>query len=315
MTDALRWTADDLPDLTGRTAVVTGANSGLGLATALELARHGADVTLAVRDHAKGTWAQGLIADQTGTAVSLGRLDLADLASVREFSDSWSASHTGGLDLLINNAGVMATPHRKTTDGFELQFGTNHLGHFALTGLLLPALVARPRSRVVSVSSMAHRMSGGLDLDYLMDGHRHKPWTSYSQSKLANLLFTAELQRRLDAAGVPMLALAAHPGYANTNLQSVAPAMAGKTMQAKFMSTGNKLVAQSAEMGALPTLFAATAPGLPGDTYVGPDGFLEMRGFPRIVGRNAAARNASDATRLWDLSEQLTGVSYPFDLA
>ncbi|MCX8528279.1 MAG: oxidoreductase, partial [Candidatus Nanopelagicales bacterium] len=293
MTDALRWTADDLPDLTGRTAVVTGANSGLGLATALELARHGADVTLAVRDHAKGTWAQGLIADQTGTAVSLGRLDLADLASVREFSDSWSASHTGGLDLLINNAGVMATPHRKTTDGFELQFGTNHLGHFALTGLLLPALVARPRSRVVSVSSMAHRMSGRLDLDYLMDGHRHKPWTSYSQSKLANLLFTAELQRRLDAAGVPMLALAAHPGYANTNLQSVAPAMSGKSMQAKFMSTGNKYFAQSAERGALPTLFAATAPGLPGDTYVGPDGLLEMRGFPRIVGRSAAARNAA----------------------
>jgi NAD(P)-dependent dehydrogenase (short-subunit alcohol dehydrogenase family) len=315
MTDALRWTADDLPDLTGRTAVVTGANSGLGLATALELARHGADVTLAVRDHAKGTWAQGLIADQTGTAVSLGRLDLADLASVREFSDSWSASHTGGLDLLINNAGVMATPHRKTTDGFELQFGTNHLGHFALTGLLLPALVARPRSRVVSVSSMAHRMSGGLDLDYLMDGHRHKPWTSYSQSKLANLLFTAELQRRLDAAGVPMLALAAHPGYANTNLQSVAPAMSGKSMQAKFMSTGNKYFAQSAERGALPTLFAATAPGLPGDTYVGPDGLLEMRGFPRIVGRSAAARNAADAARLWDLSEQLTGVTYPFDIA
>jgi NAD(P)-dependent dehydrogenase (short-subunit alcohol dehydrogenase family) len=315
MTDALRWTADDLPDLTGRTAVVTGANSGLGLATALELARHGADVTLAVRDHAKGTWAQGLIADQTGTAVSLGRLDLADLASVREFSDSWSASHTGGLDLLINNAGVMATPHRKTTDGFELQFGTNHLGHFALTGLLLPALVARPRSRVVSVSSMAHRMSGRLDLDYLMDGHRHKPWTSYSQSKLANLLFTAELQRRLDAAGVPMLALAAHPGYANTNLQSVAPAMSGKSMQAKFMSTGNKYFAQSAERGALPTLFAATAPGLPGDTYVGPDGLLEMRGFPRIVGRSAAARNAADAARLWDLSEQLTGVTYPFDIA
>jgi NAD(P)-dependent dehydrogenase (short-subunit alcohol dehydrogenase family) len=315
MTDALRWTADDMPDLTGRTAVVTGANSGLGLATALELARHGADVTLAVRDHAKGTWAQGLIAEQTGAAVSLGRLDLADLASIREFAATWSAAHTGGLDLLINNAGVMATPHRTTADGFELQFGTNHLGHFALTGLLLPALVARPRSRVVSVSSMAHRMSGRLDLDYLMDGHRHKPWTSYSQSKLANLLFTAELQRRLDAAGVPILSLAAHPGYANTNLQSVAPAMAGKTMQAKFMSTGNKLVAQSAEMGALPTLFAATAPGLPGDTYVGPDGFLEMRGFPRIVGRNAASRNATDATRLWDLSEQLTGVTYPFDIA
>ena len=315
MTDALHWTADDMPDLTSRSAVVTGANSGLGLVTALELARHRADVTLAVRDLAKGAWAKDVIAERTGAQVTVARLDLADLASIREFAATWSATHTGGLDLLINNAGVMGTPHRTTVDGFELQFGTNHLGHFALTGLLLPALVARPRSRVVSVSSMAHRMSGRLDLDYIMDGHRHKPWTSYSQSKLANLLFTAELQRRLDAAGVPMLALAAHPGYANTNLQSVAPAMSGKSMQAKFMATGNKYLAQSAEMGALPTLFAATAPGLPGDSYIGPDGLLEMRGFPRIVGRNAAARNAADAARLWALSTQLTGVSYPFDLA
>ena len=315
MSDALHWTADDMPDLTSRTAVVTGANSGLGLVTALELARHRADVTLAVRDLAKGAWAKDLIAERTGAKVTVARLDLADLASIREFAGTWSATHTGGLDLLINNAGVMATPHRTTADGFELQFGTNHLGHFALTGLLLPALVARPRSRVVNVSSMAHRMSGRLDLDYLTNGHRHKPWTSYSQSKLANLLFTAEFQRRLDAAGVPMLALAAHPGYANTNLQSVAPAMSGKSMQAKFMATGNKHLAQTAEMGALPTLFAATAPGLPGDTYVGPDGFLEMRGFPRIVGRSSAARKAADAGRLWTLSTQLTGVTYPFDLA
>jgi NAD(P)-dependent dehydrogenase (short-subunit alcohol dehydrogenase family) len=285
------------------------------LVTALELARHRADVTLAVRDLAKGAWAKDLIAERTGAKVTVARLDLADLASIREVAGTWSATHTGGLDLLINNAGVMATPHRTTADGFELQFGTNHLGHFALTGLLLPALVARPRSRVVNVSSMAHRMSGRLDLDYLTNGHRHKPWTSYSQSKLANLLFTAEFQRRLDAAGVPMLALAAHPGYANTNLQSVAPAMSGKSMQAKFMATGNKHLAQTAEMGALPTLFAATAPGLPGDTYVGPDGFLEMRGFPRIVGRSSAARKAADAGRLWTLSTQLTGVTYPFDLA
>ena len=304
-----------MPDLTSRTAVVTGANSGLGLVTALELARHRADVTLAVRDLAKGAWAKDLIAERTGAKVTVARLDLADLSSIREFAGTWSATHTGGLDLLINNAGVMATPHRTTADGFELQFGTNHLGHFALTGLMLPALVARPRSRVVNVSSMAHRMSGRLDLDYLTNGHRHKPWTSYSQSKLANLLFTAEFQRRLDAAGVPMLALAAHPGYANTNLQSVAPAMSGKSMQAKFMATGNKHLAQTAEMGALPTLFAATAPGLPGDTYVGPDGFLEMRGFPRIVGRGSAARKAADAGRLWTLSTQLTGVTYPFDLA
>ncbi len=304
-----------MPDLTGRTAIVTGASSGLGLATALELGRHGAQVTLAVRDLGKGAWAAGVIREQAPRAdVTPERLDLADLASVHAFADTWSAAHPEGLDLLVNNAGVMATPHRRTVDGFELQFGTNHLGHFALTGLLLPALIARPRSRVVTVSSFVHRM-GSLDLDYLTgSGHRHKPWTSYAQSKLANLLFTTEFQRRLDATGVPVLAMAAHPGYANTALQGVGPTMRGATLQARFMEVGNRIAAQSPEMGALPTLFAATAPGLPGDSYVGPDGFMEMRGFPRLVGRSAAARDRRMAGELWAASERLTGVVYPLDV-
>ena len=316
MADALQWTADDMPDLAGRTAIVTGASSGLGLATALELARHGARVTLAVRDLGKGAWAQEVILREAPAAVvAPERLDLADLASVRAFADAWSAMHPEGLDLLVNNAGVMATPHRMTADGFELQFGTNHLGHFALTGLLLPALVARPRSRVVSVASSAHRMARSLDLDYLTaHGHRHKPWTSYAQSKLANLLFTTELQRRLDATGVPILAMAAHPGYANTALQMAGPTMRGATLQARFMEFGNKVAAQPAEMGALPTLFAATAPGLPGDSYVGPDGWMEMRGYPRLVGRSAAARDRAMAQALWEASERLTGVVYPLDV-
>ena len=281
-----------MPDLTGRTAIVTGASSGLGLATALELGRHGAQVTLAVRDLGKGAWAAGVIREQAPRAdVTPERLDLADLASVHAFADTWSAAHPEGL-----------------------QFGTNHLGHFALTGLLLPALIARPRSRVVTVSSFVHRM-GSLDLDYLTgSGHRHKPWTSYAQSKLANLLFTTEFQRRLDATGVPVLAMAAHPGYANTALQGVGPTMRGATLQARFMEVGNRIAAQSPEMGALPTLFAATAPGLPGDSYVGPDGFMEMRGFPRLVGRSAAARDRRMAGELWAASERLTGVVYPLDV-
>ena len=238
---------------------------------------------------------------------------IPSLASVRAFADQWSAAHPDGLDLLINNAGIMAIPRRTTVDGFEMQFGTNHLGHFALTGLLLPALVARPRSRVVTVSSGAHRL-GRMDFDDLMGQRRYQRWRAYGQSKLANLLFTAELQRRLDLNGVPTLAVAAHPGYAATNLQAVGPQMDGRTWLEKPMDLANKVLGQSAEMGALPTLFAATAPGLPGNSYVGPDGFLEQRGWPRTVDRSAAAQSAADAERLWTASEALTGVLYPLDL-
>lgn len=315
MSDSLRWSARDMPDLTGRTAVVTGANSGIGFHTARELAAHGADVTLAVRNATKGTEAlERILATVPTATVSVGSLDLADLASVRGFADAWSLAHPDGLDLLINNAGVMAIPRRTTADGFEMQFGTNHLGHFALTGLLLPALIARPRSRVVTVSSGAHRF-GRMDFDDLMGQRRYQRWRAYGQSKLANLLFTSELQRRLDLNAIPMLALAAHPGYAATNLQNVGPEMDGRSWMTKVMGSANGVLAQSAEMGALPTLFAATVPGLPGDSYVGPDGFLEQRGHPRLVDRSRAASVGSDARRLWSVSEDLTGVHYPLDAA
>lgn len=313
MPNPLRWTADDLPDLMGRVAIVTGANSGIGLQTARQLAAHGADVTLAVRSLARGAEAVAAIQGWApGARVAAERLDLADLRSVRAFADSWAQAHPGGLDLLINNAGIMATPHRRTPDGFEAQFGTNHLGHFALTGLLLPALVARPRSRVVTVSSAAHRM-GRMRFDDLMGERRYQSWAAYGQSKLANLLFTRELQRRLDRNGIATLAVAAHPGWAATNLQSAASRGVSTRWQRPFADAANRLFGQSAEMGALPTLFAATAPGLPGDSYVGPDGFLEQHGHPRLVARTSAARSDADARRLWQASEELTGVRYPLE--
>ena len=307
------WTTADLPDLTGRVAVVTGANSGLGYETALALAGCGAQITMAVRDIAKGdNAATEMRRAHPDAVIEVSELDLASLASIREFASRWSADHPNGLDLLINNAGVMALPHRLTADGFEMQIGTNHLGHFALTGLLLPALVARHRSRVVTVSSFAHRM-GRLSLDDLMGEKRYRAWGAYGQSKLANLLFTGELQRRLDRAHLSVKAMAAHPGYSNTNLQSASAKMKGQSFQATVTDRMNDVMAQSASMGALPTLFAATAPGLPGDSFVGPNGFMELRGYPQLVGRSARAADAADAAALWSASEQLTGVTYPFD--
>lgn len=314
MSDALRWGPSDIPDLSGRTAIVTGANSGIGLPTALELAAHGASVTLAVRDPNRGEAARADILRRVPAAdVSVGLLDLASLASVRSFAADWSTDHPEGLDLLVNNAGVMAIPRRLSADGYEMQFATNHLGHFALTGLLLPALVARPRSRVVTVSSGVHWM-GRMSFDDLMGERRYQPWRAYAQSKLANLLFTTELQRRLSLNALTTIALAAHPGYSNTNLQAAGPRMSGRSWMLGPMDVANRFLAQSAEMGALPTLFAATAPGLPGDTYVGPDGFMEQRGHPRIVGRAKAARDSASARRLWAESERLTGVTYPLEL-
>jgi NAD(P)-dependent dehydrogenase (short-subunit alcohol dehydrogenase family) len=297
MTSA-KWTAQDLPRLDGRTFVVTGANSGIGFAAARELGRVGARVVLAVRDVAKGEAAAASIEGETEVRA----LDLADLASVRAFADAWD----GDLDVLINNAGVMAVPERRTKDGFELQFGTNHLGHFALTNLLLPYV----RDRVVVVASGAHRM-GSIHLDDLnWERHGYSRWRAYGQSKLANLLFMSELQRRLDAAGASVRALAAHPGWAATNLQ-------GHTenfVQSAFMAIANRVIAQSEDMGALPTLFAATQ-DLPGDTYVGPDGLGEQRGHPKVVGRSGAARDTETAARLWELSEELTGVAFPLAAA
>jgi NAD(P)-dependent dehydrogenase (short-subunit alcohol dehydrogenase family) len=287
------WTLADMPDQSGRTVVVTGANSGLGLVTARALTAAGARVILACRDVARGE-----AVAPSGAEVH--RLDLADLGSVRAFA----AAAPGEIDVLVNNAGVMAVPHKRTADGFELQFGTNHLGHFALTGLLL----GRVRDRVVTVSSAMHRI-GRIVLDDLnWESRRYHRWPAYGQSKLANLLFTFELTRRLEAAGSPVRAFAAHPGYARTNLVSHT-----ESFLDHVMALGNSFAAQTAEMGALPTLYAATVPELPGGSYVGPGGFLEQRGYPKVVGSAAAARDAAVARALWERSEELTGVS--FDLA
>lgn len=299
-----------LPDLTGRRAIVTGASSGLGLVTVRDLAGAGAEVTLAVRDAGRGDRAaEEILRRHPGARLSVAVLDLAEQASVRAFAAAWRDQHPDGWDLLVNNAGVMAIPRMETADGFETQLATNHLGHFALTGLVLDA--ARPQARVVSVASGAHWF-GRLDRQDLMGRRRYQPWTAYAQSKLANLLFTAELQRRLAAAEWSILATVAHPGYAATNLQSASPRLRGARWEERAMAAANRVLAQSADMGAQPVLAAATVPGLAGDTYVGPGGLLEMRGRPRVVRRSSAARDPEAAAWLWEESVRLTGVDYPF---
>ncbi len=303
-----KWTAADIPDQSGRTAVVTGANSGLGLATARELARHGAHVVLACRSEERGARALEQVREAAPSAdVELGALDLGDLASVRAFAERYRSEHDG-LDVLINNAGIMAVPKATTADGFESQIGTNHLGHFALTGLLLPALLARPQGRVVTVSSVAHWI-GRVKLDDLNSERRYQRWLAYGQSKLANLVFTLELQRRAAAAGLELRAIAVHPGYADTNLQT-----AGKTslFDRIYAPIGNRLVAQSADQGAWPSLYAATMPDVPSGAFIGPDGIGETRGHPRFVRARRGADDPDTGRRLWELSEQLTGVTYAF---
>ncbi|MEV5912557.1 oxidoreductase [Streptomyces chartreusis] len=290
------WTVADIPDQRGRTAVVTGANSGLGLATVEALAGAGAHVVLAVRDTGRGESAAATV----NGSVEVRRLDLADLSSVRGFAAAWE----GGLDLLINNAGVMNIPEARTRDGFEMQFGTNHLGHFALTNLLLPHIT----DRVVTLSSTGHRAPGNprIRFDNLDLAGEYHPMTAYSQSKLANLLFTLELQRRLTAVGSPVRALAAHPGWAATNLQSNDASL----LRGLALRLGNRLVAQDSRAGALPTLYAAVQ-DLPGAGFVGPDGMFEMRGAPTLVGRSPAAGDPAVARHLWTVSEELTGVTFP----
>ncbi|MET8248083.1 oxidoreductase [Streptomyces sp. NPDC005202] len=291
-----KWNVTDMPDQTGRTVVVTGANSGLGIATVEALAGAGAHVVLAVRDLKRGEAAAATVRG----SVEVRRLDLADLASVRAFAAGWH----GDLDLLINNAGVMNIPEAATKDGFEMQFGTNHLGHFALTNLLLPHIT----DRVVTVSSCAHRMPGTprIHYDNLNLTGKYAPMKAYSQSKLANLLFTLELQRRLAETGSRLRAVAAHPGWAATNLQG----HDASALRRAFMRVGNRLMAQDSRAGALPTLYAAVQ-DLPGASYVGPDGLAEMRGAPTLVGRSAAASDPDSARRLWAVSEDLTGVTFP----
>jgi NAD(P)-dependent dehydrogenase (short-subunit alcohol dehydrogenase family) len=283
--------------MSGRNVIVTGANSGIGRAAASALAGAGAHVVLAVRNTDKG---QAAAASMLGDT-EVRQLDLASLASVREFASAWE----GDIDLLINNAGVMAPPLGRTAEGFELQFGTNHLGHFALTNLLLEHVTGR----VVTVASGAHRM-GSIDLDDLnWERKRYSAWRAYGQSKLANLLFTAELQRRLSAAGSSVLATAAHPGYAATNLQF----HSGSRALESIMVLGNRVLAQDEQAGALPTLYAAVA-DVPSNSFSGPDGLMEMRGKPKLVGRSKAAKDADVARRLWDASEELTGVRFPLGL-
>jgi NAD(P)-dependent dehydrogenase (short-subunit alcohol dehydrogenase family) len=292
------FSAHDIPDMTGRTVLITGANSGIGRAAARALAGAGARVVLAVRDLGKGHAAAATMPGETDVR----RLDLARLASVREFAAGWD----GDIDILINNAGVMVPPLSRTAEGFELQFGTNHLGHFALTNLLLEHVTGR----VVTVSSTGHRI-GRIDFDDLnWNSKPYKAWRAYGQSKLANLLFTSELQRRLTAAGSPVLATAAHPGYAATNLQF----HSGRRSLDLISAVANRLVAQDEDGGALPALYAAVCE-IPGDSFAGPGGFMEQRGAPKLVGRSAAARDAEVARRLWEVSEELTGVRFPLGVA
>jgi NAD(P)-dependent dehydrogenase (short-subunit alcohol dehydrogenase family) len=293
MIGAMKWTADDIPAQDGRTFVITGANSGIGLEAARALGAAGAHVVVACRDTSKGDHA---VAELEGD-FDVRRLDLADLSSVRAFA----AELDRDVDVLIDNAGVMAVPRGQTADGFELQLGTNHLGHFALAGLLLP----RIRDRVVTISSQAHR-TGRINFGDLQSERHYQRWIAYGQSKLANLLFMMELARRLDAAGSALRSVAAHPGYSATNLQSHT-----QSIQDQLMGIANRLIAQSAAMGALPTLYAATA-DLPGAAYVGPDGLFEQRGHPKLVDMSGAAKNADAARRLWEISEELTGVRYDF---
>jgi NAD(P)-dependent dehydrogenase (short-subunit alcohol dehydrogenase family) len=301
---AEKWTARDIPDQSGRVAVVTGANSGLGLIDARELALAGATVVIACRNTDKGAQALETIRSAVPDArAEVRQLDLADLASVRAFAAGLGDEYER-VDLLINNAGIMAPPRRTTVDGFESQLGTNHLGHFALTGLLLGKLLAAPDPRVVTESSGAHLM-GRINFDDLQGERRYQHWLAYGQSKLANLLFAFELQRR--AGGAALKSMAAHPGYAATNLQTAAP---GVAVERWAMIIANRVIAQSAEMGALPTLYAATVPDLPGGTFVGPD--RGMRGHPRVVSAGRRAYDVEVAGRLWAVSEELTGVHYEF---
>ncbi len=288
-----KWTARDIRDLIGRTFVVTGANSGLGAETARALGAAGATVVLACRDVDKAA----PVAAQIGPNAQIRRLDLADLASVREF-----AAGLDRVDVLINNAGVMAVPHSTTADGFEMQFGTNHLGHFALTGLLLDRIV----DRVVTMSSLMHQI-GTIHLDDPnWERHPYHRWPAYGQSKLANLMFAYELDRRLGASGSTVKSVAAHPGYAATGLQGHT-----ESLWDRLMNVGN-LFAQNAAMGALPELYAATVESVPSGSYMGPGGPFEQRGYPKVVGSSGKSHNRAVAASLWDESERLTGVIYRF---
>jgi NAD(P)-dependent dehydrogenase (short-subunit alcohol dehydrogenase family) len=300
------WTTADIPDLTDRTAVVTGANSGLGYVTARELARKGARVVLACRSEARGRDAVERVGREVpGARAELGLVDLGDLASVREFARALPYDR---LDLLVNNAGVMALPYGTTAEGFETQFGVNHLGHFALTALLLPRLRVVPGARIVTVASMMHVVAN-IDVRDLNSERRYRRWIAYARSKSANLLFTHELARRLALEDCAVVAAAAHPGYAATNLQTAGPRAEGRRAAERMMRISNRVFAQSADAGALPTLYAATAPGVRPDDFYGP-AFAMVRGGPAPSWRAPWTVDDAVARRLWQESERLTGVTY-----
>jgi NAD(P)-dependent dehydrogenase (short-subunit alcohol dehydrogenase family) len=303
------WTADDIPAQEGRTIVVTGATSGLGLESATALARAGARVLMAARNAEKAERVRGEVAAvATGPEPEVVALDLADLSSVRDAAAA-IAERAPRLDVLMNNAGVMALPKATTADGFEMQLGTNHLGHFALAGRLLPSLLAADAGRVVTTSSGAHK-PGRMRWDDLQSERRYQRWLAYSQSKLANLLFAYELDRRARAAKTALASVAAHPGYASTHLQAAAPEMSGSRLGVRLWDGLNRIAAQPATAGALPQLYAATMADVRGGEYFGPAGLFEMRGAPTRVESTRRSRDREDATRLWDVSEELTGVTY-----
>jgi NAD(P)-dependent dehydrogenase (short-subunit alcohol dehydrogenase family) len=285
------WTSDDLRDQSGRVVVITGASSGIGLVTANKLIEKGATLIAAVRNVAK---ARAVL----NPKAQIQELDLADLDSVKRFANNLNRS----IDVLVNNAGVMAIPLSRTAQGFEMQIGTNHFGHFALTGLLLDKI----QDRVITVSSTAHKM-GRMRFADINWNKTYKPWLAYGQSKLANLLFTAELDKRLSDSGSKVKAIAVHPGYSNTALQGKSE----KKTQDFFMKLANKYLAQSDLQGAWPTLYAISE-DIPGNSFVGPDGFAEIKGYPKLVGRTKAAQNMKDANTLWEISEKLTGIKYNF---
>ena len=301
----MSWSTADIPDLTGRRALVTGATSGLGYYTALELLKHGAEVIVAARNPEKSAQAAAELAATSGRDTpEVVDLDLADLASVEAAAQQIKHDR---LDLLVNNAGVMAPPYRGTADGFELQLGTNHLGHFALTARLLPLLLKAPEPRVVTVSSFMHRSARGLNEGDFRAASGYRKWDAYSKSKLANILFMLELDRRARAAGSPLVSVGSHPGYASTHLQTAGPQLGGVTLETRVLALSTRLVAQSAAAGAWPSLYAATLPGLPGGSFIGP-GFFELRGAPKVVRPTRIAQDPELAKRLWSWSVEATGV-------
>ncbi len=305
----MNWTAADIPDLSGKTIVVTGGNSGIGYEAALQLAAHGADTILACRNLKKaGAAAEAIVEAYPDAKVEAMELDLASLASIEEFAEGLPKKRDR-LDVLCNNAGVMALPKCKTADGFEMQIGTNHLGHFALTGRLLELLLSTPESRVVNVSSTMHK-AGKMNFDDLHGERSYGKWGAYSQSKLANLLFTYELQRRLAAKDEKTISVGCHPGYASTNLQTTGPRMAGSSLGEVVWGWINAGFAQSADMGALPTLRAATGQDTVGGDYIGPGQLMESRGFPIKVKSTSRSRDEESAKKLWAISEDLTGVTF-----